>query len=234
MWLNRYIASCGITSRRKADQLIREGKISVNGEIVTKAGTKVNPMKDRILLKGVPLSREKRILILLNKPKGYLTTLRRQGNRPIILDLLIGIKERVYPVGRLDLDTEGLLLLSNDGDLSYRLTHPKYQVERVYEVWVDGRVDLESLRKGVMLEDGLARVRRAKERKRKGSLTLLEITLTEGRKREVKRIFQKLKSPVVSLKRVKFGTLILGDLPIGKYRFLSPHEIGELEHLLGR
>jgi 23S rRNA pseudouridine2605 synthase/16S rRNA pseudouridine516 synthase len=162
-----------------------------------------------------------------------LTTLRRHGNRPIVLDLFEKVKERIFPIGRLDFDTEGLLLMTNDGDLSYRLTHPKFQVEKVYEVWVDGRIkdgsDLARLRKGVLLEDGLARVKRATVKKKAGDVTLIQITLTEGKKREVKRMFQKIGRPVLKLKRVKFGGLGLEGLAPGSYRVLTPKEINKLE-----
>jgi pseudouridine synthase len=193
----------------------------------------VDPKKDIILYEGEPVRAEKRVVLLLNKPRGYLTTLRRQGNRPIVLDLFKEVKERVFPIGRLDFDTEGLLLMTNDGDLSYRLTHPKFQVEKVYEVWVDGQIkdgsDLARLRKGILLEDGLARVKRATVMKRAGDLTLVQVTLTEGKKREVKRMFQKIGTPVLKLKRVKFGGLGLGGLAPGSYRVLTPKEINTLE-----
>ena len=235
MRLNRYIATCGITSRRKADLLIRGGRISVNGEVVYDPGRIVHPDREKVLLDGKVIHSERRIVLLLNKPKGVLTTLRRQGDRPIITSLLKGVKERVFPVGRLDLDTEGLLLLTNDGDLAYRLTHPKFQVERAYEVWVDGSdsggVNLKRIREGVKLEDGIARAKRAEILKRKGNLFLIRITLTEGRKREVKRIFEKIGAPVVSLKRVKFGLIELGELPSGKFRKLNSNEIGKLENI---
>lgn len=233
MRLNRFIASCGITARRKVSQLIQEGRVSIDGEVVQDLGRNVDPEKEIVLVDGERIQPEKRIVLLLNKPKGVLTTMRQQGKRPTILPLLNGVKERVFPVGRLDLDTEGLLLLTNDGDLAYRLTHPRFQVEKVYEAWVEesasGGVDLRSIRKGVMLEDGMARVKRAKVLKRAKDLTLVQVTLTEGRKREVKRIFQKIGSPVLSLKRVEFGGLELGDLPPGSYRALTPNEIKRLE-----
>lgn len=233
MRLNRFIASCGITARRKVGQLIQEGRVSIDGEVVQDLGRNVDPEKEIVLVDGERIQPEKRIVLLLNKPKGVLTTMRQQGKRPTILTLLNGVKERVFPVGRLDLDTEGLLLLTNDGDLAYRLTHPRFQVEKVYEAWVEesasGGVDLRSIRTGVMLEDGMARVKRAKVLKRAKDLTLVQVTLTEGRKREVKRIFQKIGSPVLSLKRVEFGGLELGDLPPGSYRALTPNEIKRLE-----
>lgn len=205
----------------------------INGEVVIEPGRMVHPESEKILLNGHSLNPERRIVLLFHKPKGILTTLKKQGNRPILLSLLKGVKERVFPVGRLDLDSEGLLLLTNDGDLAYRLTHPKFQVERVYEVWVDssssGDVDLKRIRKGVLLDDGLARAKRAEILKRNGDLVLIRLTLTEGRKREIKRMFQKIGTPVVRLKRVKYGGIELGDLLPGKYRELNAIEINKLE-----
>jgi 23S rRNA pseudouridine2605 synthase len=234
MRLQKFLADCGVGSRRACEALIRSGKVRVNGELAF-IGQSVNPDVDAVEVNGKIVSpkRQKFVYLLLHKPRGYLSTVFDPQKRKTILDL-VKITERVYPVGRLDKDSEGLVLLTNDGDLAYRLMHPKFQVEKTYEVWVKGvptNEVLEKLRKGILLEDGMtascqASIKKNSEGKEKA---LLEIKLHEGKKREIRRMMEKLGHPVLSLCRVAMGPLVLSNLPSGKWRKLSLKEVQNLK-----
>jgi pseudouridine synthase len=228
--LNRFLASSGLCSRRSAEHLVTAGRVRVNGAVCTDLGTTVEPEKDRVLLDGKRIfPSEKRIYLALHKPKGFLTTMRDERGRKTVKDLIGGVRGRVFPVGRLDRESEGILLFTNDGALAHRLLHPSFGVEKVYRVTL-GRTplpsQLERLKEGVLLEDGVATVLKV-SRTRTSARTLV-LTLREGKKREIRRIFAELKLPVVRLKRTSFGPVKLGTLEPGRWRELEKREVENL------
>lgn len=231
--LQKYLAKAGLASRRKAEELIAQGLVKVNGKIVSQMGVKVDPERDRVTVGGMEIRlQEEMVYYLFNKPAKVMTTLSDPEKRTKIIDFLGGIRERVYPVGRLDYLTEGLLVLTNDGELAYRLTHPKYQVQKTYLARVAGTVtesSLRRLRQGVPLADGMTAPAKVRKMAAGEDYTLLEITIHEGRNRQVRRMCETIGYPVVSLKRTRFGPLELGDLSPGKYRVLSPQEVVKLK-----
>jgi len=230
--LNKYIATAGICSRREADNLIESGLIKINGTVVTQLGTKVN-RNDLVEFKGKRLSGEKLVYILLNKPKDYITTVDDPEGRRTVMDLVKhACPERVFPVGRLDRNTTGVLLFTNDGDLTKKLTHPKYAINKIYEVVLDKALsanDMEHIKEGVELEDGLIKV----DDVAFASINKKEIgvELHSGRNRIVRRIFEKFNYKIVKLDRVSFAGLTKKDTPRGHWRFLTPKEIGYLKML---
>ncbi|MDI6690073.1 MAG: pseudouridine synthase [Actinomycetota bacterium] len=234
--LHKVMAQAGVASRRKCEHLILEGRVKVNGQVVQTLGAKVDPSEDKIEVNGKALQfTAERLYILLNKPAGYLTTMMDPFNRPTIVDL-IEEETRVFPVGRLDRESEGLLLLTNDGELAYRLTHPRYKVEKTYLVEVRGHPEetiLRMLRRGVVLEDGLTASAKVDVLERGRESTVVEITIWEGRKRQVRRMFEKVGHPVIRLRRISLGPIELGYLPPGRYRFLHPSEIKALRKTIG-
>lgn len=230
------MARLGIASRRHAEDLIRQGRVTVNGRIVTAMGIKVDTEKDTILIDGrllpPPVSL---IYALLNKPKGFVTTLRDPQKRPIVTDLLKDISARVYPVGRLDYDTEGLLLLTNDGDLSFKLQHPHFKVPKTYEVKVKGRPAkqaIDRLRDGIIIEGRKTQPALVKCLRKGEDSSLLEITIREGRKRQIKKMCAAIGHPVLDLRRTAFADLKLGHLAPGQYRLLRPEEIESFKNYL--
>lgn len=231
--LHKFLAHAGAGSRRQAEEMIREGRVTVNGETVREMGTKIDPLTDVVALDGERIAgREGKAYLLLNKPPRVVTTLRDPGHRMKVSDLLKGIRARVYPVGRLDYMTEGLLLLTNDGELAYRLTHPRFKVDKTYLAQVEGMVEeasLQKLRRGIILEDGPTGPARVRLAERGNGYTRLEITIHEGRNRQVRRMCQAIGHPVQALKRIRFGPLQLGDLQPGSYRHLTPKEISALK-----
>ena len=230
--LQKLISQAGITSRRAAEELILAGRVAVNGRVVTELGSKADPANDRITVDGKPLAfASHKLHILLNKPAGYMTTLDDPKGRPLVTDLLKGIGERVYPVGRLDYNTEGLLLLTNDGDWANRLMHPRHEVEKEYFVRVRGKVaeqQLKRLADGVDLEEGKtapAKVRLVKDGEQNDWIS---ITIHEGRNRQVRRMCEAVSLSVVRLRRVRYGAIGLGSLKPGEFRHLSEAEVSEL------
>jgi 23S rRNA pseudouridine2605 synthase len=227
--LNKIIAKSGICSRRKADELIAAGKVQLNGQIVTALGTQADLQKDNILVNNKPLKPEAKTYILLHKPIGYTTTLKDPHAEKPITALFPKIKARLFPVGRLDKDTSGLLILTNDGDFSHQLTHPKFKIKRVYEVTVQRNLTAQTIKiieaGGLEIEDYLTSECKIKILSRTRTSTDLLISLSEGRKREIRKIFDLFNHPVVSLKRIRFGKLELGSLPTGKWRYLKKTEI---------
>ena len=234
--LSKILAEAGLASRRGSERLILAGRVSVNGETVTSPGVQADPRRDLIVVDGRPLpSPEPKRYILLHKPKGYLTSRSDPLGRPTVMDLLGPERVRLFPVGRLDGDAQGLLLLTNDGPLAQRLLHPRFQVPRVYEVEVKGRISeegLEKLRRGVVLEDGLARPSDVQLLRRSAETTWLQLTFTEGKYREVKRLCQAIGHGVVTLRRTKFGPIGLQGLAPGKMRALTPRELEALRTLV--
>lgn len=234
--LQKILSAAGVASRRLSEELITQGRVSVNGKTVTELGTRADASVDEIKVDGRRIKNEqKRRYILLNKPRGYITTRSDPQGRPTVMDLMKGVREYVYPVGRLDYDSEGLLILTNDGELAARLTHPRHEVEKVYEARVKGVPDdhtLERLSKGVTI-DG-RRTAPAKLRasepfvKSSGEQTVIEISIHEGRQRQVRQMFDSVGHPVVRLKRVRIGPIVDADIPIGHWRELTPQEIAKL------
>ncbi len=233
MRLNKFLAHCGVASRREAAAIIQAGEVKVNGQVVLDIGYKVHP-KDLVLVKGKKVAlKTKMIYILLNKPKDYIATVKDERGRKTVLDLVrIREGERIYPVGRLDRNTTGLLLLTNDGALAQRLTHPKYEVKKIYHVILDkslSKADFEQIINGVTLEDGFVKV---------DSMDYVDgrpkseigVEIHSGRNRIVRRIFEHLGYEVTKLDRVYFGGLTKKDLPRGRYRHLSEKEIILLKH----
>ena len=227
--LQKVLAKAGVASRRRAEELIRQGKVRVDGKVVTEMGTKVDPETQNIECDGVALvSREEKVYILLNKPTGYLSTVDDPQGRPIVTDLLKNIAERVYPVGRLDLNTEGALLLTNDGELSQKILHPSHEVNKTYVAkvkGVPGRKKLDALSKGIELEGRKTWPASIKVLKTEAQSTVIQIIIHEGRKRQVRKMFEAIGHPVLALKRTAYGQLELGGLGPGKYRFLTPRDI---------
>lgn len=230
--LQKYLADCGIASRRKAEELIISGKVKVNGVLVTELGVKIDPNKDKIFYNNeIIKSEKKKIYILLNKPKGYISASKDQFDNPSILHLIKDIKERIFPVGRLDKDTTGALILTNDGDFSYKLTHPKHEIGKTYIAEITGRPTDEEMRmfaKGVYIDGRKtypAKIRIVKETK-KGSI--VEIIIHEGRNRQVKKMCEEIGYKVVSLHRQAIGSISIDGVKEGNYRFLKDNEIGIL------
>ena len=230
--LQKIISAAGITSRRAAETMILDGRVSVNGVVVTELGSKADPSVDSITVDGKPLTiAAKKLYILLNKPAGYMTTLDDPEGRPLVVDLLKDVGERVYPVGRLDFNTEGLLLLTSDGEWANQLMHPRHEVEKEYHVRVRGKVhksQLDQLAAGVEIDGrktAPARVRIIKEGEQNDWFS---ITIHEGRNRQVRRMCEAVSLAVVRLKRVRYGTLSVTDLKPGEFRYLTEAEVNSL------
>ncbi len=234
--MNKYIANAGVCSRREADTLITTGAITVNGKVVTELGTKINK-NDDVMFGKQKLSTEKKVYLLLNKPKDYITTMDDPQGRKNVMELIRGAcRERLYPVGRLDRNTTGLLLFTNDGDLAKKLTHPKYNVKKIYQVNLDKKLtkaDMQKFIDGVELDDGVVAADSISYVTKDGSENKKEIGIEihSGQNRVVRRMFETLGYDVVKLDRVEFAGLTKKDLPRGKWRKLSPKEIGFLKML---
>jgi 23S rRNA pseudouridine2605 synthase len=233
--LQKVLAHAGVASRRACEKIITQGRVTVNGQVTTELGTKVDPRQDVITVDGKRLSKqaEKHIYLLLNKPAGVLSAAKdEQRGRKTVVDL-VDVKERVYPVGRLDLNSEGLILLTNDGDLAEKLMHPRYHVEKEYQVLVKGHPSTETLiqwRRGGIEVDGKPTAPAAVERLNvEGENFWLKIILTEGRKRQIREIAKTLKHPVIRLERVRMGPIKIGNLKSGRWRQLTPDEVQRLK-----
>lgn len=228
--LQKILAGAGVASRRKCEEMILNGQVQVNGETVTTLGTKADPAVDVITVNGKTIGAEKKIYIMLNKPKGVITSASDPQGRKIVTDYLKGISERLYPVGRLDYDTEGLLLLTNDGDFAHLLTHPKHHVPKTYLATVKGvphGTELDKLKQGIMLEDGMTSPAEVEyyDVDPEGKQAVISITIHEGRNRQVRRMFEAIEHPVTKLKRISFGEVYLENLKRGIYRHLSKEEV---------
>ncbi|TYQ15747.1 UNVERIFIED_CONTAM: 23S rRNA pseudouridine2605 synthase [Acetivibrio alkalicellulosi] len=218
--LQKYLADSGVASRRKAEELIRQGRVSVNGNITTELGTKVQN-NDIIYLDGKEVKKEeKKVYIVLNKPVDYVSTVKDQFNRPTVIDL-VKVKERIFPVGRLDYDTSGLLILTNDGSLTYRLTHPKHEIKKVYLATIEGlptKEEIEKFEKGLKIEDYITAPAKFKIVEGSKRSSIVEITIHEGKNRQVRKMCQAIGHPVLQLMRISFGNIHLGDLKEGQWR----------------
>ena len=233
--VQKIMARSGIASRREAEKLILEGRVTVNGRVVETLGSKADLSKDHIKVDGKRIAGfEPKVTLLLNKPRNYLSTVEDPQGRPTVMDLCKGVRQRVYPVGRLDFDAEGLLILTNDGKVANILAHPRFEVPRTYLAKVIGvpeEKDLNRLKKGVMLDDGKAKAVSCLVISQKEKHSWVRVVVTEGRNRLVKRIFRAIGHPVLKLKRVGYGPTRLGNLPIGQSRYLTPQEIEKIKNL---
>ncbi|MFR7976392.1 MAG: pseudouridine synthase [Intestinibacter bartlettii] len=237
MRINKYIALCGVASRRKAEELILAGRVTVNDEVMTELSYKVDEENDIVKVDDKLIKEENKLVyILLNKPEGYITTVKDQFDRPSVLDLVSDIKERVYPIGRLDYETSGLLLLTNDGDLTYKLTHPKHEIDKTYVARVKGKLtkeEIERFKTGLKIEDyttAPAKLKVIKYDEQRDS-SLLEIKIHEGKNRQVRKMCKAINHPVLRLRRSAMGKIKIGDCEIGKYRYLTEDEIKYLKNL---
>ncbi|RKQ38011.1 rRNA pseudouridine synthase [Oceanobacillus halophilus] len=234
--LQKVIAQSGVTSRRKAENLILEGKVKVNGKVITTLGTKVTP-DDKVEVNGVPLEKEEPVYYLMYKPRGIISSVKDDKGRKVVTDLLSEeIEERLFPIGRLDYDTSGILLLTNDGEFANLLMHPKHKIDKVYVAKIKGlppKSDLTKIKKGVKSEQDILKAvgYRVLSSDKKAGTTILELTLHEGKNRHVRRMMEALGFPVLKLKRERYGLLTLDGLKPGEYRKLTPKEVKQMRNL---
>jgi 23S rRNA pseudouridine2605 synthase len=233
--LQKVLAAAGVASRREAEELILEGRVAVDGQVVAELGTRVDLHQQEVSVDGEPLPRTKLVYFAVHKPSGVVSTARDPSGRPRVIDLLPPDVGRVFNVGRLDLESEGLILVTNDGELANQLTHPRHGVKKIYEVQVAGHPDAEVLaqiRKGVHLSEGYARAVNVREKGRRKNSSILEMVLDEGRNREVRRLLARVGHKVQRLTRIAVGPLRLGELPRGAVRRLTPEEVRKLRKFL--
>ncbi len=227
--LQKVLAQTGICSRRRAEDMIRAGRVQVDGCVVTVMGVKVDPQRQRLTVDGKLVSNSaKKIYVLVNKPRGYITTMKDPQGRPLVTELVRDVKERLFPVGRLDLDTEGALLMTNDGALAQRVIHPSFEIKKTYLAVVNGRVarqQIEALRKGIELDGRQTWPAEIEVTRIDDNSTTLRVIIHEGRKRQVRRMFAAVGHKVTYLKRLAYGGLRLGNLRTGKYRFLNKKDL---------
>lgn len=229
--LQKYLANCGICSRRNAEKLILDGKVSINGKVVTELGTKITPELDKVTCEGKEVKKQDSyVYILLNKPIGYVTTVKEQFGRPTVMDLIKEVKYSVVPVGRLDMYTSGAIILTNDGDFVYKVTHPKNEVEKTYNVTVKGIVsndDVKQLENGVEIDDYISGKAKIKILKidEQNNISRIQITIHEGKNREVRKMCSAIGKNVVALHRSKIGNVDLKGLKIGEWRYLNLDEL---------
>ncbi len=235
MRLNKYIAECGVASRRAADKLITDGLVKVNGKTVTTLGTEINEYNDTVMVDERKIALVKRdIYIILNKPKGCVTTVKDDKGRKTVMDYITLKDKRLFPIGRLDYDTEGLVILTNDGDMAYKLTHPSHEIPKTYVAKVEGEIkeaDVARLRNGIPLDGVMTHRSKVKILGVEDNLTRVEITIYEGKNRQVRRMFEYIGANVVFLKRTKIGDLKIGGLGRGMSRYLTDKEVDILKRL---
>lgn len=234
--LQKLIASTGLSSRRKAETLIATGRVTVNGKVVTELGTKVDPDRDHVKVDGKHLTAAQPfVYLMLNKPKNVMSTLDDPGGRTTVKEFLRGVSVRVFPVGRLDFDSEGLMLMTNNGDLAQALLHPRYHVPKTYLIKVKGILtdeEIARLERGIRLDNGITGPAFVKKVKKAEQNSWLELTIREGRKHQVKRMLEAVEHPVIKLVRIRMGPLSLGELPAGEFRFLSDREANALREVV--
>lgn len=234
MRLQKFLAACGVASRRKSEDIISNGRVKVNGDIITEMGFKIDPDNDKVLVDDKNITLENRkVYIILNKPKGYVTTANEQFDRKKVTDL-VDVPYRIFPVGRLDYNTEGLLILTNDGDLTFKLTHPKFKVEKVYIAQVKGiptKDELRNFENGLKIEDYITAPAKIKIIKKSKVDCTVEIKIREGKNRQVRKMCDSIGHPVVDLRREKMGRISLGSLEVGNWRYLTEREINYFKQL---
>ena len=235
MRINKFLASCGIASRRKCEELILQGKIEVNGKIVYDLSTQIDESRDEVKYNGIIIKPESEfVYYILHKPKGYVTSVKDDRNRKTVMELVEHNTYRVFPVGRLDYDSEGLVLLTNDGELANRLTHPSYEIEKTYIVKIEGLIkesELAVLRNGVMLDGVKTKKAKLKLLSYENDISKIQIKITEGRNRQIRRMFSEIGKEVIFLKRIAIGELQLGGLSRGKTRKLNQFEVEYLKKM---
>lgn len=233
--IQKIISAAGIASRRAAEKLILEGRVTVSGKVVTELGTKADPGKEHIKVDGKLINpRQPKTYIMLNKPAGYVTTMSDPEKRATVQDLLKGVRVRVYPVGRLDYNTEGLLLMTNDGDFANLIMHPRNELPKTYLVKIKGVLEDKAagdLERGVYLEDGKTAPAKIRKIRKEEANSWIEVVIHEGKKRQVRRMLERVGHSVIRLKRTKIGSLTLGALPIGAYSHLTPAEVKGLREM---
>ncbi|EPH13014.1 pseudouridine synthase [Facklamia hominis] len=233
--LQKVMAHAGVASRRKCEELITQGRVKVQGQVVDQLGVKVSP-NDRIEVDGIPIYREEPRYILLYKPRNYISAVEDDKGRPVVVDLINGVDERIYPIGRLDFDTTGLLLLTNDGDFANRMMHPRFQVEKVYIAKIKGIPQADALKrlaKGVMVDGKLTSKANVKLLKQNTSnqTAVVELTIHEGWNHQVKKMFEAIGHPVIKLKREAFAFLNLDKMQAGDWRYLTSFEVDKLRKM---
>ena len=237
--LQKFLAEAGVASRRKCEEYIMAGKVKVNNEIVTELGTKVNPAKDKVYFENRLIranEKESHIYIILNKPIGYVTTTKDQFDRPTVLDLIKNIKKRIVPVGRLDMYTSGALILTDDGDFVYKITHPKHEITKTYTVTVKGIIkdeEVKELENGVRIENYVTKEAKVKILKTdiEKNISRLEITIHEGKNRQVRKMCEAINKKVLALHRSKIGNITVKNMKIGEWRYLTKQELNSLNIL---
>ena len=231
--LQKYLADCGVASRRKCEEFIIQGKVKVNNEVITQLGVKINPQKDKVCFEDKEVKNNKKMIyILLNKPIGYVTTVNDQFDRDTVLDL-VKVKERIVPVGRLDMYTSGALILTNDGDFVYKVTHPKHEIEKTYTVTLKGIIindEVEKLSKGVEIDGYITKPAKVKILKTDSekNISRLEIKIHEGKNRQVRKMCEAVGRKVLALHRSKIGNICVKDIELGKWRYLTEKEVKEI------
>ncbi len=233
--LQKVMSEFGVASRRKCEDMIADGRVKVNGCLITEPGSKVDKEKDVIQVDGKIIKcSENKVYILLNKPTGYITSAKDQFGRPTVLDLLRGISVRVFPIGRLDYDTEGLILLTNDGDITYMITHPKHNIDKTYRALIRGEAkenDIESFKRGIAIEDYVTSPARMEIVRYSKGNSIVDITIHEGKNRQVRKMCSAIGHEVIRLKRIRIGEIGLGELKTGEWRYLKDSEIEYLKAL---
>lgn len=228
MRLQKYMAKCGVASRRKSERMIEDGLVKVNGETIKKQGVKIDPKLDRVEVKGEMIRlEENKVYIKINKPIGYVTTMDDEKNRKIVVDLISGIEERIYPVGRLDMDTSGLLILTNDGKVTNKITHPRNQVPKTYVALVDGipnKEKLELFKRGIILDGKKTSNADIEIIEKYKTNSLVKMTIIEGRNRQIRRMCESIGHRVISLERIAIGEIGLDDLNLGEWKHLNKKE----------
>lgn len=233
--LHKYLALCGIGSRRKCERYIEEGRIKVDNKIIRDQGVKIDPDVSEIIFDGKIVKIQQKCWVMINKPPKYICSSNDPGNRPSFLDLIPSNLGRLYTVGRLDYMSEGLLIVTNDGDLAYKISHPSFEVKKVYEVYTVERLtdnDLKKMENGIKIDKERLRLLEIKEKKIKGKHFCYIITIAEGRYRHLRRMFAALNIHLIKLKRIRIGPLKLGDLKRGEWRFLNDDEIDKLKNIM--
>ncbi|MBE6082049.1 rRNA pseudouridine synthase [Acidilutibacter cellobiosedens] len=234
MRLQKYLASCGVASRRKSEELIGEGRIKVNDRIIKEQGFIVNKGDIVKFDNKIVQIEDKKVYILLNKPVGYVTTVKDQFRRKKVIDLIQGIDERIYPVGRLDYDTSGLLLLTNDGDLAFKITHPSFHIDKTYMAKVKGipnEMELNDFRNGLKIDGYVTSKSEIRILEKNKNTSLLEIKIHEGKNRQIRKMCDMINHPVMELKRIALGNIKLGKLKTGKWRNLNKNEIEYIKNI---